>query len=65
MFTDPMKDRIAESTEKLQDYVRYLDTLKYKNEVHKQANIDLRQLCHLLHDILAFDTYGDTEGIIG
>jgi|APFre7841882654_1041346.scaffolds.fasta_scaffold971072_1 hypothetical protein len=64
MFTDQMRNRISESTIKLQDYVCYLDKLKYKNEVQKQANIDLFQLCRLLHDILAFDTYGDKEGSI-
>lgn len=64
IFQNELHNRIENSFDKLQKYVKYLDKLKYKNEITIQASADLRELCGILNDILVFDTYGNSTGPI-
>jgi hypothetical protein len=65
MFPPLMRSRIETNVSKLEEYLRYLGGLKYKNETTIQAEKDLTETCKLLHDILRFDTFGNGQGPVG
>ena len=50
--------------EKLIQYIRYLESLKYKNEIHKQAILDLTSLAKNVDNACLSLTYSGS-GIIG
>jgi hypothetical protein len=65
MFPPPMRARIEDNVPKLEEYLRHLGRLKYKNETTIQAEKDLTETCKVLYDILRFDTYGNGQGPVG
>lgn len=59
-----IKHKLVIDNEKLITYIKYLESLKYKNEVHKQAIVDLTELaCDLSNAILGAE-YSEGSGPI-
>lgn len=64
MKEDFIISRLASDQDKLINYIKYLESLKYKNEVHKQAIIDLSNLAKNIDDTCLHLRYPG-GGIIG